>query len=347
VSASTPMDASLDLLLRVWEAERVLDYPAIVTLAEGLPLERILENEELALVLLSAHSRLNHADEIQALLEAMRPLFPSTRRDRNYARFLFLAAENGQMHGTLVESDRLAHEGLEHAHSLDDVRLAFWGLMVLGVNAGIRGDFQQLLLHLNRALASYTRGSERWLPVLHHNIAIGYRDMGFIAEAERHFEIAARYPRPAWMEGITDMERALLLQMTGDMAAAAELARRAREAFERLGWSPGLADARMILGRVAAGAGRLDEAEAHLQAAADLVPRGHALLEAQVNEEFAALALLRGDAAAREAAEARATELYRATEATQRLERMRRRLASLAADPSGEDPFGGEGEPGG
>jgi ATP/maltotriose-dependent transcriptional regulator MalT len=346
VSGPVPMDSELDLLLQVWEAERVLDYPAIVALVERLPLERMLANEEMALVLLTAHSRLNRADDVPPLLDALRPRFPSTRRDRNYVRFRFLAAEHAQMLGRLVESDQLTHEGLEHAG--DDARLAFWGLMVLGVNAGIRGDYPELLRHLNRALASYAHGSERWLPVLHHNIAIGYRDMGFIAEAERQFELAARYARPVWMEGITDMERALLLLMTGDAAAAGELARRARETFERLDWSPGLADARVILGRVAAGAGRLDEAEAHLRAAADFVPRGHVLLEAQMNEEFAALAVLRGDAAGREAAEARATRLYEATEAAPRLERMRRRLAALAADPGGEaDPFGGGAEPSG
>lgn len=333
MSRRNPTADDLDLLLQVWEAERVLDFPRIRTLLAPLPLDRVLATDEYAVLLLLAYDRLGDSTEAAALLKAAESFFPSTRQDRYRMRFLNAAADHARRQGRLSEAEAIASEMLEYAHRTRDEAITLNAFVILGITSGMRGDFVQSLRHFNRALASGDSDSGRWISVIHHNVAVSYRELGFVAESQRHFEEAARHPRANWLEAGTMLDRALLLHSVGDEAAATELALRAVERFESIKSHLGLTEARTVLARIAAAEGKLEPARWELASAFKTLPPGDALLTAQAHEEAAVIEALAGDWLARDAAQAVAAQLYLQMEARPRLERMRVRMELLSALP--------------
>jgi tetratricopeptide (TPR) repeat protein len=331
VSRPTPTEEDLDLLTQVWEADRVLDYPRIREMLSPLNLERVLASEEYTILLLYAYLRLGDGAEATALLNAAGSVFTPDRSDRNRIRFLCAAAEHAWREGRLAEAEIAAHEVLDVAHRKRDEAAMLHGLSALGIAAALRGDPVQSLRHFNRALPFRDRDSGRWISGLHHNLAVVYRDLGFLAESQRHFEEAARHPRGVWLEVLTTLERALLLHVVGDGAAAEALARLGLNMSERIQFRSGMAEARTVLARIAIGMGELDQARRELESALGLLQHGDALLAAQTHEEAAILALLSGDAKACADAKKAAEEFYRVIEAHPRIERMRLRLEVLSA----------------
>ena len=325
-------EAELELVLQVWECERRLDYPAIRALLEPLPLPALLANEELALLLLYAHIRLADISRAAELAELLAPLFPPERSDRNRRRYLFVAADLLLHGGRTTEFEALTQELHEQALQAHDTASVLRAVVNLGVRAGIRGDFVNSIRYMYRGLAIPTAvDGGRWTPMLHHNLAISYRELGMIAEAERHFEQSARYPRPEWMQALTSIDRAILLHVVGEAATAERLAQHALATMERAGTSGGMAECWYVLGMISIGTGELGAARRHLDRAAELLPPGNLLLAAQLHEEFAVLHLLDGDADAGGAARAGAERLYAELDALPRVERMRLRLEVVAA----------------
>jgi tetratricopeptide (TPR) repeat protein len=324
-------ERDLDLLARVWEADRVLDYPLIRELLSPLDVEQLLASEEFTLLLLFAYLRLGDQTKAATLLQAAAPLFPATRSDRNRIRFLNAAANHTLRQGRLSDTEDLANEMLVYGHRTRDDSTMLSAFIVLGIVAGTRGDYIQALRHFTRALASSHSDSGRWISVVHHNMAVAYRELGFAAESQRHFEEAAKKPRPSWVEGGSMLDRALLLLQVGDEPAAAELARRAMECFERIQSPLGIAEARTVLARIATAEAEVDQARQELESAFEMLQPGDALLTAQAHEEAAVVAALSGDTEARVAAQATAEQLYLQMEASPRIERMRLRLGVLSA----------------
>jgi tetratricopeptide (TPR) repeat protein len=328
VSHPAPVADDLDLLLQVWEAERTVDFSRIRTLLAPLSLERVLATDEYIILLVLAYARLGYSTQAATLLQAAASVFPPTRRDRNRTRFLNAAADYARRQGRLSEAEAMANEMLEYAHRTRDDSIMLNAFVILGITSGMRGDYVQSLRHFNRALAS---DSGRWTSVIHHNLALSYRELGFVAESQRHFEQAARHPRADWLEAGTMLDRAILLHLAGDEAAATELALRALEWFERIQSRLGMAEARTVLARIAASEGKLEQARQELESAFETLPPGDALLTAQAYEEAAVVAVMSGDVEARDTAQAAAEELYLQMEAGPRIERMRLRLEVLSA----------------
>jgi ATP/maltotriose-dependent transcriptional regulator MalT len=337
VSRPTPSDEDLGILAQVWEAERVLDYPKMRDLLESLPAAKLLETEEFVILLMLAYSRTSDASKGADLLQLSAPLFPHTRQDRTRIRFLGAAAEIYMDQGRFTEADRLAHEIQDYAYKTRDGVLAVHASMIRGNIAGHRGDFLQSLGYFSRALASVEQHSTRWIPVLHHNIGVTYRELGFIAEAERHFELSSRQARPEWMQAITNMDRAILRLMVGDPAAARELAYRGMTLLDGIQSQGGMAEAHCILGRIAAAEGHTTEARQELTSALSLVAGGNLLLLAQIYEEVAALELIVGNQQAREEAEATAERYYKQLDAAPRVKRMKLRLEELSIGATASD----------
>jgi tetratricopeptide (TPR) repeat protein len=304
-------------------------------LLESLPTAKLLKTEEFVILLILAYSRLNDAAKAADLLHLSEPLFPQIRQDRTRIRFLGAAAEICIDQGRFAEADRLAHEIQDYAYKTHDGVLAVHAAMLLGTSAGSRGDFLQSLRYSNRALASVEGHSTRWIPALHHNLGVAYRELGFIAEAERHFELASRHSGPEWMQAITNIDRAILYLIGGDPAAGRELACHALTLFQRMQSFGGMAEAHCILARIAATEGELSHARQELTSALSLATHGSLLLLAQIYEEVTALELLCGNRQARKEAEETAERYYRQIDALSRVKRMKLRLKVLSTgDPA-------------
>jgi tetratricopeptide (TPR) repeat protein len=328
VSHPAPVADDLDLLIQLWEADRVLDYPRIRELLSPLDPQRVLASEELTLLLLFAYLRLGDHKQAESLLQAAAPSFPATRNDRNRIRFVNAAANHTLRQGRMSETEALANEMLGYGHRTRDDSTIFNALLILGIVSGTRGDYVQALRHFMRAQASSHSDSGRWASVVQHNLAVAYRELGFAAEAQRHFEEAAQQSRPIWLEAGTMLDRALLLHLICDEAAAAELGRRALEWFESIQSRAGIAEARTVLARIAAAEGKLEQARQELDFRT--LPPGDALLTAQAHEEAAVIAALSFDLVARDTAQAAAEKLYLQMEAGPRIDRMRLRLEVLS-----------------
>jgi tetratricopeptide (TPR) repeat protein len=328
----------MGLLLSLWEWERAFDYPAIRDALEPLPRAEVLGNEELSLQLLYAYLYLRDLAMAMALAVELRPVFAPSRNDRNYRRFLNAYAHLVQLSGGLAEGQALVEELQEKAQDAGDERHAFHAALQLGVITGLQGDFVQSVRHGYHALAlSDTLDGGRWTSILHHNLGISYRELGLIAEAQRHFEQSARHPRPDWMAATGDLDRALLLHVVGDFETAAGLARNSLATFQRVESRAGMAEAHLVLARVALGQRDVDEAAAQLDRLMELLDPSEVLIRAQAQEELAVLHLLRGDPAGRAEAERTADGLYRGMEAPWRAERMRMRLQILDSATASAD----------
>lgn len=330
MTPASPERDALDLLLDLWEWERTFNYPAIRDALQRLPRAEVLANEELSLQLLYAHLYLRESAVATELAAELRPVFSPARNDRNYRRFLNAYAHLVQLGGGLSEGQLLVEELQEKSQDAGDERHAFHAALQLGVITGLQGDFVQSVRHGYHALAlSDTTDGGRWTSILHHNLGISYRELGLIAEAQRHFEQAARHPRPDWMVATGDLDRALLLHVVGDFDTAAGLARNSLATFARVDSPTGMGEAHLVLAKVALGQRNVDEAAAQLDRVMELLNPNDVLVVAQAQEELAVLHLLRGDEGARAEAERTADGLYRGLEAPWRAERMRMRLEIL------------------
>lgn len=334
MTAPAPMD-TVELLLEVWQCERSLDYPGIRRLLEPLPLSTLLATEEFALLLLYAHNRLMDLAKSAELLEAAAPCFPPERDDRNRRRFLFAKAEVLMHRGRLSESEALLQDLEARSVQAQDTPSVLQATINLAVTSGIRGDNVQAIRHTYRALAiPDPLNGDRWTPVLHHNLGVSYRELGLIAEAERHFEQAGRYPRPEWMKAITDLDRAVLRHVVGESVTAERIAQHSLAVLERAGAHGRVAECWCVLGAIATSMGDLSAARNYLDAALRSLPPGNVLLPGQVHEELAVLHLLEGDTEAHHAARMTAARLYEQIDALPRMENMRVRLEVLAARQS-------------
>lgn len=325
-----PTAEDLELLVEVWEADRVLDYPRIRELLSQLSPDRLLASEECTILMLYAYLRLDDGPHAAALLKAAASVFTPERSDRNRIRFICASGEHAWRQGRLSDAEKLAGEVLDFAHRTGDGAFMLHGLSALGVTAAIRGDFVQSVRHLNRALPFRDSDSGRWRSGLHHNLGTSYRDLGFTAESQRHFEEAGRHPRPAQLEAITTVDRALLFHAIGDVGAAKELAHLGFAMSERIPLRSGMAEARLLLASLAALEHELERAREELMAVFQLLPVGDHLLRGQTYEEAAIIAALSGDMLSSAMAESEAEQIYRRLEALPRIANMKSRLAELA-----------------
>lgn len=172
----------------------------------------------------------------------------------------------------------------------------------LGAIANMQGDHEQALSHYRLALPTFQRlGQRRGLASSYHNLAITYRDLGELEEADEHELRAIEHatdggiPRLAAMGRVGRAEVAL---RRGDAAFAESTARIARDEFARLGDPQNEADASRLVGAACAAQQRYPEAlEAFGRALEIARARGHALNEAETMRDRAALYMARGQLA--------------------------------------------------
>ncbi len=176
---------------------------------------------------------------------------------------------------------------LELASRSDDLLLMARAANNLGAIANLAGAHDEALGSYRVALPTFQRmGKRREIAETHHNIAVSYRDLGELEEADEHERRAIDYashgiaPRVAAMGRIGRAEIAL---RRGDPHLAEGTARHAAVVLRDLHDPLNEGDALRLLGSALSARGRHVEATQALDSAlARARERGHAILEAEV-----------------------------------------------------------------
>lgn len=275
------------------------DYPGLAALLGSVARQELLAEPELGFLLAESWRR---AGERGRALELARELEPVCARRGNDRLF----RDRSNLEGILMyELGDLAGAEHEWARLLDassragDDEFVGRATQNLGIIYTLAGRREEALATHERAIVAHQRlGYLRGLAQAHNNLAITYRELGFLDEADQNFRQAFAFARADRSEdelGRIEQEWALLTAMKGDAALAAVKAERALRRFRVLGEPASAGDALRVLGIIALWSGRLDIAGERLQEALRLACELHVrLLHAETLEALAALASAEG-----------------------------------------------------
>ena len=202
--------------------------------------------------------------------------------------------------GDLAPAAEAFGRALELATQDDDLLVLARATNNLGAIANLQGDRERALWHYRLALPTFQRlGQQRGLAASYHNIAITFRDLGELDEADENERRAMEYatdgevPRLAAMARVGRAEIAL---RRGDARLAEATARLAVDEFTRLGDLLNEGDAWRLTGAACAAQHHDDEAlAAFARALAIARQHGHALTEAETLRDRSEVLSRRGE----------------------------------------------------
>jgi tetratricopeptide (TPR) repeat protein len=218
--------------------------------------------------------------------------------------------------GQLPEAEAAFARALELAHAAAADLIMARATNNLGLIANIRGRPGEALARYRLAVPLYQRtGNPRGLAESFHNMAISFRDLRQLEEADRHERRAiefAREGRSPQLLALARAGRAELSLLRGEPHVAEAEARRAAEDYGINSDPVGQADALRVVGMARVALGSRNDAMAALDQSIELArSHGSALVEAEALRARAELfAALGHTERARTDAEA-AAELYR------------------------------------
>ncbi|HEU5210993.1 MAG TPA: tetratricopeptide repeat protein [Longimicrobiales bacterium] len=319
------------LLARARALNQARDYPALAELLESAEVDVHSADPELPLLLADVWRRLGRADASFALAGSLRGRLRHDGHDRllRHQQNLvgMLLFERGEIDG----AERTWLALLDDAHRADDSEWVARATQNLGVVYTLTDRAQEAMTCHTRAIAAYQRlGHRRGLAQAHQNLAIAYRDAGFVAQSEQHFREAAIHARTDGSQdelARVEQERALLILLSGDVAHARSTARNALGTFNRLGDPNGAAEAWRVLGLADLAEADYDGARAALTQA--LEPGGNLLLRAEVHAALAELERQLGRHSEAEASAAEAAHAFAELGASGWGEREHRRIRQI------------------
>lgn len=295
----------------------------------------LLAEPELGFLLATAWRRMGETGRALEMVEAL--LEPCARRgrDRLWRRRLNL---EGALHldvGEMEAAQGCWSELLASATAAGDDELTSMASNNLGIVLTLQGRWDEALASYNRAATACQRMGDRLgLARAHQNLGITYRELGFLAEADAHFQSAGDHGKAVDADdvvGRAEEERAVGLLLAGDPDLAEATARRALQRFTRLGDPLGQGEARRVLGIIALARGDVVTARRELEAALETAREtGAALLEAEVLEALAAVELEDGDDAAAAFLQGKAATSFEAMGAAAWGRQLRARMAAFA-----------------
>jgi tetratricopeptide (TPR) repeat protein len=286
---STPAPPTLSL-----EEARALraagDWRTLVTRGDGTAESELLAEPEVGLhygVALRRVSQIPRAMELAQKLEA------EVRRRGDSRLLVEVVMLVGALHwdaGHVTDAEARYSEVLDLGAARENDEAVANASNNLGVLANIQGRRDLALTCYQRALASYQRqGNSRGLAQTHHNLGISYRDLSFEREADSHFQRAVEYAELSGTPDVVamaELERAMLRARSGDPLLATEMARRARDRFEKIGSPVGIADAERVLALAERAGGRDENALPHLELALETaLSADDAVLRAEVQRD--------------------------------------------------------------
>jgi tetratricopeptide (TPR) repeat protein len=231
---------------------------------------------------------------------------------------------------------------LDLATQADDLLVLARATNNLGNIANLQGDHERALGHYRVALPTFQRlGQRRGLASSYHNMAITFRDLEQLEEADEHERRAIEYateaavPRLACMGRIGRAEIAL---RRGDAPLAEMTARLAAQELMRLGDPQNEADARRLVGAACTAQQKyFDALESFDTALAIAKARGHALNEAETLRDRVQVRVSQGEKALAIADARAAIAIFTKLGAVAECEALKQRLAHLQSGPALDD----------
>jgi tetratricopeptide (TPR) repeat protein len=332
-----------DLLREARELDARGEYPSLRALLDSVP-DALLETEpELAYLGAEVRRRTGETGAAAEWLGRLAAVGARRGNDRLNRRRLNLLGVLHFDRGEVVEAEEAWLELLDASTRAGDEEFVARSCNNLGVVHTLNLHEEEALAAYARATAAYQRlGYRRGLAQSHHNLGIIYREMGLLDRAQGHFHEAAAHARA---DGRSDevarveQERALLHLLQADPALARATAIRARERYRSLGDRVGVAETERVVGLALLVQGAVDDARTALEASAEVArDTGAALLEAEVLEALAGVALRQGDRREARRLRIRATLRFRSIGALAWGRRARYRVEAIVALPG---PGGG------
>lgn len=238
--------------------------------------------------------------------------------------------------GALDEAQAAWDRALELAQQDDDALLIARATNNLGAIANLRGAAHDALYLYQLAVPAYQRlGESRGLAETYHNLAMTYREMGALTDADEHERLTIDHARAAHAPRLAVMAqvgRAEVAMRRGDLDVAAATALRAAAAAGALGDTATRTDALRCAGAACTALGRLDEARRALDEALRVGAESHfALMLAESQLASARLSLRLGDVARARQEAVAAVRGFDALGAMRGLEDARGLVAELGA----------------
>ena len=284
------------------------------------------------LMLLYAQARMRCGEEREALawLRGIEPQLAGADRSAHRRAVNMIGAACLAI-GELGDAVRAFDDAFERATEHDDLIVMAHASNNLGAIANMQGRHEAALWHYRLALPTFQRlGKPVELAATYHNLAITFRDVDSLDEADEHELRAIEYatdvaPRFAAMARVGRAELAL---RRGDAPLAETTARLAADELHTLDDPQNEADATRLIGCACAAQRRYADALAAFDRALAIArERGHTLNEAETLRDRARTHLHRGEHALAvtdtEAAIALFSRLGATTERDALLERLR------------------------
>lgn len=252
------------------------------------------EHAESCTLLAEANLRLGLPERARAWLEQVVPLL-ELRADRAPLRrcvnMLGIACTEL---GDVDVAERAYLRALSLAEADSDDLLLARATNNLGVLANLRGDRDLALTNYQLAIPAYQRlGSSVGIAECYHNMAITFRDIHDLSQAEEYALRAIEFARGAANErlaALATLGRAEIVYRRGDTALAGASARRVADDFARLSDPIREADARRLSGLALLADGVYPDAEHEIERAVELShTHGGALVEAEAMRALAEL----------------------------------------------------------
>lgn len=342
---NTTSGSASDLLREARELDARGEYPSLRALLDHIP-DSFLETEpELAYLGAEVRRRTGETEAAAEWLGRLAEVGARRGNDRLNRRRLNLLGVLHFDRGEVAEAEEAWLELLDAATRAGDEEFVARSCNNLGVVHTLNLHEEEALAAYARATAAYQRlGYRRGLAQSHHNLGIIYREMGLLDRAQGHFHEAAAHARA---DGRSDevarveQERALLHLLQADPALARATAIRAGDRYRGLGDRVGVAETERVVGLSLLAQGAVDDARTALEASEGVAREtGAALLEAEVLEGLAGVALRQGDRREARRLRIRATLRFRSIGALAWGRRARHRVEAIVAIPGpvGEPP---------
>ena len=254
--------------------------------------------------LLYAEALMRSGEERQALA-FLRDVEPSLADDASRAlhrRAVNMIGVASFALGDLEAANAALSRALELASRDEDLLMMAQATNNLGAIANLQGRHEDALWQYRLALPMLQRlGQARLLAEGYHNMAITFRDVGELDEADEHERRAIDYAHDGIAPRVAAMGRtgrAEIALRRGDAPLAETTARLAIEELEPLGDPLNEADAHRVVGAACAAQQRYDDAlDAFARALAIAREHAHALNEAETLRDRMDVRLRRGERA--------------------------------------------------
>lgn len=238
-------------------AERLAErrqFRALRNYLESLPGDYVASDETALYLLGFAQYMTGDERSAREVIESALTHYWAHQNTRLGRRLLNLRAIIEIEQGRLTAGESMLNELRSLAADANDQRYVAFATLNLGISAQIRGEIEAAICEYRRAGAAFQRlGDLSGLAGCSHNLGMLLRELGEYVASERNFLHARAYfEAHDDLENLltTDIERAVLLSLTGEQRMAEKTAYFGQKKAEEIGNERLIAEALRVLGMI-------------------------------------------------------------------------------------------------